>query len=213
MESLAKIINEELNELLMEQNISDDVADKYFEKLTGKSDEFNNFEKKYASIQSKEENNEIFNVRNSDNWTIIKNPVDLNSFESGVRGVITSNGDFYLELTSNGTIHNDIIGVLKEKGVVSPSVQKNWGLRIPQQSGFLTVQRYKKSFSIAIGESNRLIYNIDSYNKYISYYDEFLNKAKIKNPNIDFVDKLVGVKFIKNGNPNVLINETIAKMK
>lgn len=207
-----KIINEELNELLIEQNISDDVADKYFQKLTGKPDEFNNFEKKYASVQSQENHNEVFNVRDSDNWTIIKNPIDLKPFESAVRGIITSNGDFYLELTSNG-IHNDIIGILKEKGVVSPSVQKNWGLKIPQRSGFLTVQRYKKSFSIAIGESNRLIYDIDNYNKYISYYDEFLNKAKIKNPNIDFVNKLVGVKFIKNGNPNVLINETIAKMK
>jgi plasmid maintenance system antidote protein VapI len=213
MESLVKIINEELNELLIEQNITDDVADKYFRKLSGEPDEFKNFEKKYASVQSQEDNNEVFNVRNSDNWTIIKNPVDLNSFESAVRGVIISNGDFYLELTSNGTIHNDIISILKEKGIISSLVQKNWGLKIPQESGFLTVQRYKKSLSIAIGESNRLIYSIENYNKYISYYDEFLNKAKIKNPSIYFINRLVGVKFMKNGNPNVLINETIAKMK
>jgi len=213
MKNILTIIKDTISEWLKEQNIYEGVGDKFFQSKTGRPDDFNDFEKNFALKQSKESNYEIFYKRNSDNWTIIKNPNSLKNFAPSVRGVISQNGDLYLELIPNGTIHNDIIDVLKEMGVLSASIKKNWGSKIPQESGFLTVQKYRNYPIIAIGESNRLIYDINNYNNLINYYNEFLNKAKSKNPNINFVNKLVGSKSVSTTHSNILMNEAIAKQK
>ena len=50
------------------------------------------------------------------------------------------------------------VGSSLDKGIIIEKPKKNWGRKTPQESGFLTVQRYKSSPYIAIGESNRYIY-------------------------------------------------------
>ncbi len=127
------------------------------------------------------------------NLKIIKNPPTINDLGSSVRGVITLSGDLYIESQSE-TIHNDILRILTDVGVLDKIPSKNWTRKLPQETKFLTVQRYKNSRYIAIGESNRLIYDELDYTIRKRYYSEFLSMAKIKMPDINFIDRLVGIK-------------------
>jgi len=80
--------------------------------------------------------------------------------------------------------------------------RKNWTSKLPEESGFLTMQRFRNTSNICIGESNKLIYSDDNMEKYESSYMKFINVAKAKCPNINFVYKLVGIKSNFNGNFN-----------
>lgn len=127
-------------------------------------------------------------------WTLHHNPQILAGFGPWVRGVITPVGDLYLENFSQGTIHNDILSFLFDEGVLSVRFRKNWTTKTPDETGFLTVQRYRDTGVICIGESNRLLYTKAGYDAHIHLYQSFLNAAKIKNPGIIFVDQLVRIK-------------------
>jgi hypothetical protein len=184
------------------------VADKFAQQdpqLSQIPDEFQNFEKQYREKEQEEEKNGEL-IYHNNNLKIIKNPINLKGFGNNVRGIITTNGDIYLEEESQG-IHNDILSALKSKGIVPSATGKQWGNQLPQQSGFLTVQRYKNSNIIAIGESNRLIYTKNDWAKYIKYYNEFLNKAQSKTSQIQYSNKLIGIKTDNpSGNENILNN-------
>jgi len=134
-------------------------------------------------------------TNNDTEWKLIKNPNTLDNFRAKCRGVILINGDLYLENFSSNTIHNDILKELYKMKVLPEIPKKNWTKKLPQESGFLTVQRYRNSEYICIGESNSLIYDYNDWKKLIHFYDEIISKAKIKNPNINFSNLLVGIKF------------------
>ena len=91
-------------------------------------------------------------------WKLLKNPRSLDSLGSSVRGVIIPSGDIYIENFSE-KIHHDLLKILYEKGILDGVFTKKWGSQLPTESGFLTIQRYKNSDDIAIGESNKLLYN------------------------------------------------------
>jgi hypothetical protein len=146
-------------------------------------------------------------VNTDGNWNLIKNPSNLNNIGNSVRGVILSNGDLYLESFSE-KIHYDLLRILANLHVLPENPKKNWSRKLPQESGFLTVQRYKTSPYISIGESNMLIYEKGNYNKLIPYYKIFLDKAKTKNPAINFSDKLVGTKYFNTADESVKMNES-----
>jgi hypothetical protein len=181
---------------IVRDSILEDVADKAREQMFNIPSDHVGFEKKHASAEMKKketpQNNILFAKK--DDWSLIKNPTSLKDFGSEVRGVILPNGDFYLESTF-GSIHQDILKILHAKGVLKEEPTRNWGRKLPQESGFLTVQRYKDSDKIAIGESNRVIYEEPEYEKNRKHYTAFMVKAKERCPNIEFVDKLVGQKF------------------
>lgn len=183
------------------------VADKFVQQepqLVNVPGEFDDFEKRFREETQDEENGEV--IYHSTDMKILKNPKTLKNIGSNVRGVITTNGDLYIEQESVG-IHNDILNILKGKGIVPDETKKLWGGRLPQQSGFLTVQRYKDTNTIAIGESNRLIYTKEAWKNYIKYYDIFLNKAQSKSSGINYTNKLIGLKTGSSDNENV-INKT-----
>jgi hypothetical protein len=205
--------NTKLNKQISEEP-NESVADKYIQQdpqLSNVPREFDDFEKYYREKEQKEEQNgEI--IYEDNNLKIIKNPQTFHGIGNNVRGVISSNGDLYVEEESTA-IHNDILSVLKSKGIVPPTTSKLWGGQLPQQSGFLTVQRYKDTNIMAIGESNRLIYAKDDWNKYIKYYDIFLNKAQSKIPKIQFTNKLIGIKTDNSsGNDNILNKPTSSQI-
>ncbi len=194
-----------IKELIMEVYYSmfnEDVGDKYLKRKYNMKGEFDDFETKYKkSLSSKE----YETIHSENNWSLYKNPNSLNNLGEKVRGVILSNGDLYIESGSGEKIHNDILNILFDKGIINEKPKKNWGKKTPQESGFLTVQRYKSSPYIAIGESNRYIYDDDVYDKYKNYYQKYLDLAKTKNPNIKFINKLVGTKLItKTTGDNVM---------
>jgi hypothetical protein len=130
---------------------------------------------------------------------IIKNPGSLDGFGNDVRGVITSSWDLYLETISHGSIHNDILRVLYDHQVLEGTFSKKWTKQTPDNSGFLTVQRYEDTNWICIGESNRPLYRKDDYQVHLHLYCPFLQQAGLKNPSIKFIDKLIRIKGIFQG--------------
>jgi len=129
-------------------------------------------------------------------WKLYKNPKSIGLTSRGSRGVITPEGDLYIENKSQ-KIHHDLLKILFEKGILKGEFTKKWGKQLPSQSGFLTVQRFKDTPYIAIGESNKLIYDEDAFKKYLPVYKKFLDRARKKNPKLGFKDRLVGMKFAK----------------
>ena len=134
------------------------------------------------------------NIEFTEHAKLIKNPGSLEEFGKDVRGVITSSGDLYLETISHGTIHHDILRVLYDHQVLKGTFSKKWTKQTPDNSGFLTVQRYEDSNWICIGESNRPLYQKAGYQANIHLYRPFLQNAGLKNPSIQFIDKLIRIK-------------------
>jgi hypothetical protein len=198
------------------RTIKEGVGDKLLYQNLGIPDDFSKFNIWYNSQERQKETTQTNNIifANSDDvttldyliahdWVLIKNPNNLKNFGANVRGVIMPNGDFYLENKSD-VIHNDILKTLSQKGLFKAVPQKNWGRKLPSESGFLTVQRYKDSDFISIGESNRLIYTADEYEKHKQEYIDYMNAAQGKCPGIKFVPKLVGVKYDVTGAGSVM---------
>ena len=86
-------------------------------------------------------------VHQKGNWSITRNPGSLDGFGPNVRGVITREGDLYLESLSDGTIHHDILLILDEKALLGVPFRKGWSSKTPDRSGFLTIQRYNDTRS------------------------------------------------------------------
>lgn len=185
-------------------DIEEGVGDEYLKNKYHIPDEFDDFEKKYSA--SKRNVDDVF--YNEGDWQLLKNPKNINDLGNSVRGVILENGDLYVESYSK-VIHNDILKILSQKGVLNSIHKKNWTAKLPTETGFLTVQRYKNSPYIAIGESNRLLYDESSYEKSKEIYDEFIDNARHKMPQIKFINKLVGTKnVLTNKRGSNLMNET-----
>ena len=127
-------------------------------------------------------------------WYLLKNPGSLNNFDSNVRGVITTGGDLYLEFFSNA-IHHDILKILYNKGIIKGDFKKSWSIKKPEENTFITVQRKDNTNIIGVGESNKLIYDQMGWDKLKGEYGKYMQIAHMKNPKIDFVNKLVRIKF------------------
>ena len=183
---IKRIIRKAINEMLNREG----VADKYLDNKFIIPDEEKEFEKKYMMYKTSKDN--VFFSKGD--WKIIKNPVSLESFGPNVRGVITEKGDLYIENFSEG-IHHDIIKLLFKKGIISGKFTKSWSKNTPFENHFLTVQRKNNSNVIAVGESNKRMYKESEWELLKSEIDVFINKAKEKNQNIVFTNKLVGIKF------------------
>jgi len=195
------------NKKLVPETLEEGVVDKFLVNNNIIPDQFDNFEKNFASNELKYENI----IEEEGTWKLIKNPSSLHNIGPSARGVITSNGDFYIESFSGLHIHNDLLNILANKGILPEIPKKNWTNKLPQESGFLTMQRYKNSQFLAIGESNRILYDQMDYENKIHYYKEFLNKAKQKCPNIQFVNKLVGTKMkITNYVTNIMNEQDLS---
>jgi len=156
--------------------IQEGVADKAAERMFGIPDETGRSEKQ-ASISSEDI------IARDGKWALIKNPAS-----------ISKDGDIYVENFSE-KIHHDILKILFSKGILKGEFSKKWSKQLPAETGFVTVQRYKDTDNICIGESNRLLYDKNDYDKLIPYYSAYINNAKKKNPGLNLQDKLVGMKF------------------
>jgi len=186
--------------------VGEGVGDTYSSQEFGIEEPHAGFEKKYAGEELKANNAVIYE---DGNWKIIKNPSNINNIGANARGVILANGDLYMESYGGEHIHNDILKILFEQGIIPTLPRKNWTGRLPQETGFMTVQRYRNSPYIAIGESNKLIYDTEGYERYIRDYKQFLDRAHHKNPTLTFTDKLVGTKYLRStGDSSNLMNES-----
>jgi hypothetical protein len=187
-------IKHKMKTILSFNQLLEGVGDKFLQKkYPGQFvSNFNEFDKKYNQMKLEQE--EIIFSNPQTGWQLIKNPQTLKNLGTSVRGVITLNGDFYCESFSN-SIHQDILEILFKQGILSQKPSRNWGRKLPQETGFLTVQRYKNSKWIAIGESNKIIYDEQNWLENKTSYQEILSKAQEKCPDLKFSNKLVGFKF------------------
>jgi len=186
-------------------NIDESLSDKFIANdpnIGSVGGEFDEFEKKYAAQQQRESKNGEL-IYNTPELKLVKDPQTLKGFGKGVRGVITEPGDLYLELVQ-GNIHNDILAVLKEKQLIPQETKKNWGTILPTDGKFLTVQRNGETNDLAIGESNKLIYSKENFDKYVKYYEQYMKNAKAKCPGINFIPKLIGVKNVTDTGDHII---------
>lgn len=191
--------NLELTPLTEEDEANEGIGDKYVEKKYGIEPEFANFEKDFKAKQSEE--NIIY--KDDKGWGIVKNPPSLTNLGNAVRGVITKDGDLYLELYSE-KIHVNIVDVLYEKGIVSKNFFDALDDYLPDE--YLTVQREGGTNDILVGESNDAMQDdeqmfsnwreplgVPDKEEVIPYFQKFMDAAKRKNPGINFINEHIAV--------------------
>jgi hypothetical protein len=194
--NIIKIIQQQIN------NISEDVGEKYAEKVFGIKPEFSEFEEKFKKLSLKKEKEDI--IFQFDDVIIIKNPKTLNNIGPSVRGIIDKHGNLYTEMNSK-IIHKTLISIIGNVLNYRLKPITNWHITLPID--FITVQRDKNTNTFQLGESNftmrtenereeskRMGYNwsnVPNREEAEPIFNDFLNKAKIKNPKINFSNKLI----------------------
>lgn len=167
------------------------VADTFLQTHHHFNPDFTDFEEKYKRLKSKEDNDTvIYNKKDfNGHFAIIKNPKSLTNIEKWARGIIDINGNLYVDQFNNH-IHTDMVKVLSDLNLIEFS--NHWHKEIPKT--FVTVQRNDNTNNFNVGESNMPFYKDygTDYTFDIKEYKEtfqlFLNKAKTKNPQYNFIN-------------------------
>ena len=163
-----------------EEFILEDVAERRF-KL---DPEFSDFDKQYKRMKNIEDQEIVYKDRKV---VIIKNPKKLDNIAPSARGIIDYNGNLFIEQDST-LIHSKIVLILEKLGIIKTDKNLVNGYHI----NFITIQRQGDTNTIKIGESEEFY---GKFIKILNDYQPFLNKAKIKNPHINFKNE-----FINNNN-------------
>jgi len=138
------------------------------------------------------QNNEI--VGESNGVKIIKNPKNLKDLDSFIRGIVTLNGDLYVESEAKLT-HFDLYNFLKDKHIIptlNDDIYYNFEWIIPTIIGGISVIRLKDSNEFVLGASNIDYNNIrkDLDYPYIEMMNHIFKKLKIQK-NFKNIDDLV----------------------
>ena len=178
-----------LTEILF-HSITEGVADTFLQTHHHFNPDFTDCEEKYKKQKSKEDNDIIvYNYKDfNGHFVIIKNPKSLKNIDRWTRGIIDKNGNLYVQQFLLYT-HSVMIKTLSQLNILD--FTDNWHKEIPKT--FVTIQRYDNTNTFGIGESNMGYYNY--YNnselnikKYKETFQEYLNKAKNKNPQYNFTN-------------------------
>jgi len=207
----------EYEKQIEDEGVGDTYAEKEFN-IQNTNGEFNN---KYNKEMNKENQEEIIKIDTDykKDINIIKNPKSLNNIAPSVRGLIDREGNLFVE-EKNSVVHDNLINGLYKIGILK-RIPLDWYSSLPTE--FVTVQRYGKTNKFLLGESNETMIpdsrrntydkslNLQSWNKLPTrdeaapFYQKFLDKAKIKNPNIEFIND----KITYYGKEESKLNETI----
>lgn len=128
---------------------------------------------------------------------IIKNPSDPKSIGDYTRGIIDKDGNLYLEKTFKD-IHNRIIQYLIDANILKSKFSYDWVSLDPEQLGFITIQYIHGKIYIGASHKFRLLNDRElatfpsemGKNKNLPKFQEFMTRAKMKNPNFTFVPEL-----------------------
>ena len=183
---------------------SEGVADKYMAKHFGLVDPEEEFDRDYTTGKSGRGVGEVKGK------AILKNPRSLEGFPEGARGAITENGDLYVVNDMATVIHEDLLQVLKQKGIIKGSPSGWEDIRETPDIDFITVQRIWGKSSFAIGESYVLpkARFLEERAKSLQFFVPFLKAAKRKNPQYEFIEEQVRIAARKTLTP-----EEYAKFK
>lgn len=156
--------------------------------------EFTDFDKKFKTFQNFKNKEEIipYNIKRfSETLTgiIIKNPKTLTNIEPDVRGVIDKDGNFYVEVEGLLTHDEMLEDILDKLNLVN--YVDDWYVKSPTE--FITIQRIYNENLFVIGESYMNFHDVKSkkYKIVEPIFQEFLDKAKIKNPYINFENIMI----------------------
>jgi hypothetical protein len=141
---LFQIIKEEIHDFYSDGQMYDpnepSVADKMFTNKFGYSNK---------SIEKEEANGELVGYvdkmwlnKLEKSVPVYKNPKTLNGFTKDVRGILDKNGDFYLA-QSYHAMHNNILEILSEKGIIPYTSVFSYGENYPDE--FVAVMRASDS--------------------------------------------------------------------
>lgn len=181
--------------LKFKNRTNEGVGDRYLSNRHIIEPEFSDFENKYKIYKSIENNEDII-FNDGKGFIIIKNPKSLQSIGGNVRGVIDEFGNLYVEQKSIN-VHDDILEVLDNLYLIGND-DYYWHEKIPDN--FVCVQREKNRNLFLVSESYKTYkptkerdYSIKNHwnkipklKEVIPVFQEFLDKAKIKNPKINF---------------------------
>jgi tRNA nucleotidyltransferase/poly(A) polymerase len=186
-----KFIQDHSDKKKVHEGVADVAADKQF----GIQQPHAGFEDKF----NREENEEdVVFAGDTDGMIIIRNPKSWKNIYGYVRGIIDPEGNLYIQQKPVG-IHFEMLEELNKLGLVDN--EADWDEKLP--TNFLTVQRYLRSNKILLGESNAPRYpeprdpnsmfwsKIPPVEVAIPYYQAFLDKAKKKNPSMDFINEII----------------------
>lgn len=137
---LLQIIKEEISNFASDWSMNDEpsIADKYYEKkgIAGQPTQ--------TTQQKNPINAELIGYVDKQ-WTksitpipVYKNPKTLNGFTNETRGILLSTGDLYLAQSYNA-LHDNILQMLSDKGIVPIAATYNYDKNYPEQ--FVAVQR------------------------------------------------------------------------
>jgi hypothetical protein len=177
--------------------IEEGVGNEYLHNKFGIEKPHADFERKYNAIKNIENKEEIITGHSSTGKEIevIKNPKTLAHIPSYARGVIDNGGNIYVSTNAmDGSIHTDILDVLNSKNIVS--LTPNWWNLLP--TNFISIQRHGNANEFVIGESHTPMYlfidreseKLPSLEEAMPAFQSFLDKAKAKNPQYEFTNKV-----------------------
>lgn len=167
------------------KELLEDVGDKYAELKFNIPPKFSEFDKQYRRRYNNIGQEIIFK---DGRRVILKNPKTLENIGPWVRGIIDNKGNLYIEQEAMN-IHDPLITIVSNLGLVNHNVT-TWHIENPNNPfvGFITVQR-KDDGNIFLGESN--IWYTDNEEISYSIFQEYLNKARLRNPGIHFTNKRI----------------------
>jgi len=167
--------------------LTEGVGDKYAERRFGIPNEEDEHEMKYQ--QSRNQDPIASGSVRGKTINIYKNPINLNGFVNGCRGVISKDGDLFIADKFDGVIHMDILGILKKKGYIKSNITKWEDIENTPNIDFVGVQRVWNLKAFAIGESYVIPTRkyIEKREKVMSFIKPFFDAAKKKNPKYDFL--------------------------
>lgn len=182
---------------LVREKLIEGVGDKYAEQKFYIPQEFDEFQNTFNKSQI--ERDKIIQI--NERASVVKNPSSLDNFATGVRGVIDKKGNIYLALKNN-CIHQTILDALNKMGLLE--VSDFWYRKLP--TTFITVQRYKNTNILAMGESNLFLQGVfeATPEEINDAYLPILWETYHKNPHIKITMKLISEleenpsKYMKN---------------
>jgi len=174
---LLRIIKEELEDFY-DYDQEQSMADKYFQTYAAPATMNPNIkiDAKIAGYVGKSTSGKL-----KEPIPIYINPPNLNGFSSNARGILLSNGDFYLTPTS--ILHDFILEVLGEKGIIPYAKAYDYANEYPEE--FIAV--------IRIGSSDKFGQS-SAYDEFPDYYEEIFNLANRIQPfkfeNHPYIDEM-----------------------
>lgn len=168
--SLLQIIKEELTNFFSDWSMNDEpsIADKYYEKNLGTTttnEPETNISAELVGYVTKQWKNTLPKP-----IPVYKNPRSLNGFTKETRGILLNTGDLYVAQSYNA-LHDNILELLAEKGIVPLASTYNYDKNYPEQ--FVAIQRTANTNNFAQSMA---------YDEFPPHYQEIFDIGGKKQP-------------------------------